>query len=170
MSIIAVEKKNNKITFIADTQMTYCDEPMRSEKIFETSNFIFGLATNNKPDLAFKSFLEMSKDFKLNSVTDVYNLIIAFNDYKLNDEHGMPESLKFGTDDQLLIADKDTRKVFYINPQSMTCYEIDTFGAIGSGANYAIGAYDAGASLEDSVKIACKRNIYCSEPLSTIEI
>lgn len=81
MSIIVVGKKNNKINFVADTQMTYCDEPMRSEKLFETANFVFGLATDNKPDLIFKSFLEKSSQIKLSSVTDVYNLIIDFDNF-----------------------------------------------------------------------------------------
>ena len=150
--------------------MTYCDEAMSAEKLFETASFVFGLATDNKPDLTFKSFLEKSSQLKLETVFDVHKLITDFNSYELKDDVELPASLKFGTDDQLLIADKNTHKVFYINPHSMTCYEIDTFGAIGSGSNYAIGAFDAGASLEEAVKIACKHNIYCSEPISSIEI
>lgn len=37
--------------------------------------------------------------------------------------------------------------------------------AIGSGGSYAVAAMDAGASAEQAVKIACKRDLYTSEPV-----
>lgn len=43
--------------------------------------------------------------------------------------------------------------------------------AIGSGGNYAMGALDAGASIEDAVRIACRRDPNSAEPidLHTVE-
>lgn len=44
------------------------------------------------------------------------------------------------------------------------------FNAIGTGRDYAIGAYSAGASTRETVEIACKHDIYSSLPLKEISI
>jgi len=47
---------------------------------------------------------------------------------------------------------------------------LDSYFAIGSGSHFAVGAMDAGASVEDAVRIACKRDPNSSEPLSVVRI
>lgn len=42
--------------------------------------------------------------------------------------------------------------------------------ALGTGGAFAVAAMDAGASVEDAVKIACKRDIYSSEPIEVFSI
>lgn len=44
------------------------------------------------------------------------------------------------------------------------------FYAQGSGSDLALGAMAAGASAEEAVKIACKYNIYSSEPVTIISL
>lgn len=46
----------------------------------------------------------------------------------------------------------------------------DEYFAIGSGGSFALGAMDAGASAEEAVKIACKRDLYTSEPVEVEKI
>lgn len=46
----------------------------------------------------------------------------------------------------------------------------DEYFAIGSGGAYAIGAMDAGASAEEAVRVACKRDLHTSEPIDVERI
>lgn len=44
------------------------------------------------------------------------------------------------------------------------------YAAVGSGADYALSALDAGATAKEAVIIACKRNIYCRLPVYAIRL
>jgi len=46
----------------------------------------------------------------------------------------------------------------------------DAYFAIGSGGAFAIGAMDVGASAEEAVRAACKRDLYTSEPIDVEQI
>lgn len=46
----------------------------------------------------------------------------------------------------------------------------DDYVAVGSGASFAIGALDAGASVEDALAIACKRDPSTSAPINIVRI
>ena len=46
----------------------------------------------------------------------------------------------------------------------------DAYFAIGSGGAFAIGAMDAGASAEEAVRAACRRDLYTSEPIDVEKI
>lgn len=53
------------------------------------------------------------------------------------------------------------------------CWPASTMGgyaAVGSGADYALSAMDAGANAKLAVEIACKRNIYCRLPVHTMRL
>lgn len=47
---------------------------------------------------------------------------------------------------------------------------IGGYAAVGSGADYALSAMDAGASARDAVIIACRRNVYCRPPVHVIKL
>lgn len=42
---------------------------------------------------------------------------------------------------------------------------IGGYAAVGSGADYALAAMDAGANARDAVEIACRRNVFCRPPV-----
>ena len=44
------------------------------------------------------------------------------------------------------------------------------YAAVGSGADYALAAMDAGASARDAVTIACRRNIDCRLPVHVVRL
>ena len=44
------------------------------------------------------------------------------------------------------------------------------YAAVGSGADYALSAMDAGANARDAVAIACRRNIYCRPPIHVLQL
>ena len=47
---------------------------------------------------------------------------------------------------------------------------VDAFYAIGSGASLAMGAMEMGASARQAVRVACKRDPYCSGPVVTMRL
>ena len=47
---------------------------------------------------------------------------------------------------------------------------IDEFIAIGSGRSAAYGALEMGASAEEAVRIACKYNVCCGEPITVLRL
>ncbi len=46
----------------------------------------------------------------------------------------------------------------------------EPYGAMGSGADFAIGAMDKGASAIDAVRIACRHNAFCGPPIKSMLI
>jgi len=46
--------------------------------------------------------------------------------------------------------------------------EIETFDAIGSGADYALAVLHLGHEVEDAVKVACDLNIFCGYPITRV--
>lgn len=44
------------------------------------------------------------------------------------------------------------------------------FAAVGSGAECALAAMDAGATAREAVQIACRRNLYCRGPVHVIKL
>lgn len=65
-----------------------------------------------------------------------------------------------GLDGTVILIDNE------LEPQHVT----DEYLAIGSGAAYAVGAMDAGATVEEAVKIACRRDCNTSEPVQVERI
>lgn len=47
---------------------------------------------------------------------------------------------------------------------------IGGYAAVGSGADYALSAMDAGATAREAVVIACRRNVYCRLPVHVIKL
>lgn len=84
----------------------------------------------------------------------------SYIDWFLNGEVGKPPSL--GTsdaDDAELIVVRPGRKVWFYDRNGR--YQIKSkFLAMGSGADFALGALEAGASARDAVKIAIRRDTY----------
>lgn len=44
------------------------------------------------------------------------------------------------------------------------------YAAVGSGADHALAAMDAGASAKEAVQIACRRNISCRSPVHVVKL
>lgn len=62
---------------------------------------------------------------------------------------------------------KDGTKIVLIDGELHPIEVLDDYVGIGSGASYAIGAMDAGASAEEAIKIACDRDGNSCLPVQT---
>lgn len=166
MSIIATQITPKKIKFVFDSQMNYADYRYSIEKAFKVRNIVFGKSGDIRTDPYFKHFIEeqtKNEDLILkdeNSLAELINKYLEF--YK-----DTPKA-QFIELDSMLIS--DSRKIFYINLISKNCFEIEDFEAIGSGREYAIGAYKAGSTIEEAVNISTKSNIYCGGDIIVIEV
>ena len=94
--------------------------------------------------------------------------------YRFDHKHRpeMPESVGEDKDDYdfstILIQTDGTVWLFdgELAPYRVT----DEYAGIGSGASYAIGAMDAGATVEQAVRIACNRDPMSSGPVDLVAI
>jgi ATP-dependent protease HslVU (ClpYQ) peptidase subunit len=166
MSIIAAQTTPKKIKFAFDSQMNYADYRYSIEKAFKVRNVIFGKSGDIRTDPYFKHFIEertKNEDLILKDEDSVVELI---NNY-LEFYKDTPKA-QFIKLDSMLIS--DARKTFYIDLINKNCFEIKDFEAIGSGREYAIGAYKAGATIEETVNIATRSNIYCGGDIIVIEV
>lgn len=70
----------------------------------------------------------------------------------------------------ILVVSPDLTQIACIDEELEWYYVHDEYVAIGSGSSYAIGALDAGASPEDAVKIACRRDANTGEPVTVLYV
>jgi len=68
------------------------------------------------------------------------------------------------------IVIRPTGEVTLIDDEMEPQPVFDKYLAVGTGGQLAVAAMDAGASAEGAVKIACKRDIYSSEPVEVFDI
>lgn len=70
----------------------------------------------------------------------------------------------------IIVVSPDMTKIVMFDDE-LEWYEcLDPYVAIGSGAQYAIGALDAGASPEEAVKISCGRDQNTGEPVHVLHL
>lgn len=69
-----------------------------------------------------------------------------------------------------LWVSEDGSRVVLVDDEMEPIELQDNYMGVGSGASYAIGAMDAGATAEQAVAIACKRDGNSSEPVTLVRI
>lgn len=164
MSVIAVQKTDTKIIFVSDSQMTYANQAyLKTQKIVKVSNIMVGVTGKAKVMPFIKGYLlKIGGELELNSECDVIQLIQS-----VEKDAGLSTAL-FTDDVEMLIS--DGINVWLAHPESLTVFTVESFEAIGSGANYVIGAYKACEDIEKAIEIACEHDLYSSLPLNYEEV
>ncbi|MFH1648719.1 MAG: hypothetical protein ABIA11_03290 [Patescibacteria group bacterium] len=158
MSIICVKKTKKDINFTWDTQTEHYDQAYHDkEKVKRFKNLVIGFvgSTGNRNRLYTFLSKKITGNTHFSKISDVVSLI---DDSKVN----------FSDSDNILIS--DSKKIFNIHPQSVDCFEVEEFEAIGSGADYAIGAYYTGATVKKCVEVACEIDVHCGKPVKQLRI
>ena len=133
MSIVAVEKKKNRITFAWDSQTTYYGSEAHQDKnkVKVFGNLIFGFVGIVSSRHYIHNFLNelanMGADIRFHNSFDVIRL---FDEYRSRYEH--LDHVSFQKEDNTIIS--DGKKVFVYHPSKSDCYEVKGFEALGSGA------------------------------------
>jgi len=142
----------NKHEMIADGQMTSCLDfktSMNTKKIYKIRFFgkqiVFGCAgAKSFP----KIFIEELK--KANNIQEALN--------------EAQDRIKYW---QVVIYHEGSISVSTSDDVERALQE---YVCLGTGANYAQGALDAGATPLEAVKIACRRNLYCGGKIQRVKL
>jgi ATP-dependent protease HslVU (ClpYQ) peptidase subunit len=167
-TIIAVQGKS-KVVFGADSQVTSGNGRVQRHnqmtKIAERGQYLIAGSGECAPcDIA--QHLWKPPALKGNDWNDIYHFMIAKvvpslkacfkeHEYKWDRED---EETKFN----FLIAVGG--QVFEIADDMSITLDSSGFYGVGSGSPYAIGALEAGATIENALKIAAKNDAYTSDP------
>lgn len=160
MTTIAFKKEEDEIIVAADSQVTMGSKKMRLKetKIFEKNGIVYGFAgslcvlnTFRNADLPRPTDEDGSlfiQEKLLPKIKKVYKKV----------QKGLFDKESKDDLDLMIILTFNSR-IFTIDWDSCIV-EYDNFYSIGSGSTYALGALSAGASAEDSIKIASQYDIY----------
>jgi ATP-dependent protease HslVU (ClpYQ) peptidase subunit len=177
MSVLGIEITKNKIKFAYDTQTTMGNRKHeeKEQKVFQVRNLTVAMSGDTMYRQYLKRYLEetLNEEYKLNEPVDVCNLMDGFFTKHKENKHLDQKEVKSST---MLIA--DASKAYYFSLENYGCLEVLDSEFIGSGWELAQGAYlafEKAQSFEEnrlleSIKIACQKDIYCSEPVKIIEI
>lgn len=114
-----------------DRQRTFGGTPIPVTKVFRQDRYVFGCSGNSDECVLLATWLA----------------------------HGMPVNDKPKCDDVGALLVRDS-KLYYITSPHLLLLEIDApFFAIGSGADYALGAMAMGADAATAVKVAAKLDV-----------
>ena len=165
MSVIAVRISKSKIEIAGDSQTTAgnnkyvkydtTDKHINAYgKIFQVNNMTFGCAGYVSDIGLLQIFAkthkpkEMERDF-------IIDWLIEFKEWANSKAKIGFNDLSFTA---FIISDKRVFKIY----SWVDAHEVKSFDSLGSGQWLAMGAMEAGASVEDAVKVANKYDLYCS--------
>jgi|HigsolmetaAR201D_1030396.scaffolds.fasta_scaffold40716_2 ATP-dependent protease HslVU (ClpYQ), peptidase subunit len=142
MTVIAVDDK----TVAADGLMCYGNERAArpANKLLKREGRIFGVAGTGIEEVLITWYLDGADPEKAPKVT---------GDHWWN----------------LLVIETDGRMLFFTSDAPYGQPAKAPF-AIGSGADYALGAMKAGASAKRAVEIACELNVYCGGEIVAFDL
>jgi ATP-dependent protease HslVU (ClpYQ) peptidase subunit len=164
MSVVACKIYDSTIKFGADSVITYYDATKAVGqtsfvKLTKIKDMIIGAVGDCEEASMFYVFLKTHNP-KSASVDDILELVVEFAAWKKErqGEHKIENWYVLGL----------PGKAFSIG--GFFVDEIKTHVAVGSGYSFALAAMEMGLNPFEAVKVACKYNIYCSEPIIEIEI
>lgn len=167
MSVVAVEISPSEITFVCDTKTKRYNQPyLDNGKVFQVGNIIVGFVGHTKIRPYLEKFIQEQSASEPIALSDEYAVCSLFD--KFREKHQDLGHVAFGDDDNILIS--DSKKVFNIYPKTGECFEVTHFEAIGSGADYTVGAYRAKDDIEKACKIACELDNDCGEPIRVVKV
>lgn len=165
MSIIAVKKDKQYVTFVSDTQVTQGWNKSNKDniKLTKVGQVIVGSAGKVKTAKLFILFLSEVQPGILETELDVIRLFRNFESWLVDNKVGKDIDL---ADNDFLINFKD--KVFKVEDGYLIS-EVENFDAIGSGYDKALMGLELGFDIQKVVRIVCKFDLYCSEPIKVIK-
>ncbi len=182
MTTIIASKKGKKICIGADSLISYGDEARKYEntnhsKLIQTSQGFFAFAGDAAIQSAFTLFLTKAKfkypkDIK-KSLFVLFSQFLKFLEAECGFD-GKNNDSDFKLTAGFLFANKNG--IWHVDAQRFVS-EVNTFFALGSGREYALGAaysnYDTLSVreiVEKSLLASCNFDLYSAEPLEIIEL
>ena len=163
MTVIAARKTPDAITFAADTLITTgylkaTSADIVHSKLFQHNDMAVGSSGDCFEAALMELFTRNHKPVDTNRLS-VIDFLVEFREWVRKKEGGYQPS------NQFLIA--FDAKLFYVCG-GLEVYEVQEFEAIGAGADFARAAMHLGHSARESVEVACKLSLLCSEPITDL--
>lgn len=162
-TIVGVETKNG-FTIAADSQTTEGERAWISKdtkKITEVGEYVIaGAGVSNLCDVALYGWQPPEYDG-----TDLYTFMVSVFIPALR---GLHTDVPKETDGASFLVGINS-KLFYIGEDYAVLRTNTGLYGIGSGANWAIGAISAGATIKEAMKIAVKLDINSSAPIQIVK-
>ena len=172
MSVIGVKKDKNKIIIVADSQESFGDslkknvDGIKLRRVSE--NTIIGGAGNGHIMSLFYAYVDKNP---LDNIIEAYELIeyfTQFNKWTKDIMNEVTEDLYIISSVQFLLIIKE--KVWEFNNFYIRELKDGEITSIGSGADQLLCCMELTDSLIEGIRIVCKYNVHCSEPLNIIEV
>lgn len=164
LSVVACKIYDDSIEFASDSAIIYYNElktvgQTNFVKLARIKDVVIGAVGACEEAAMFYVFLK-SHYPKSASVDDILDLLVGFSAWKKErqGEHKIENSYILGIDG----------KAFHTN--GFFVDRIETHMAIGSGCYFALAAMEINLTAFAAVQIACKYNVFCSEPIIKIEM
>ncbi|MEL6157705.1 MAG: hypothetical protein AAFQ40_17250 [Cyanobacteria bacterium J06623_5] len=165
MTVIAARKTSDAITFAADTLITSGYLKSTSADIIHSKLFQHNdMAVGSSGDCFESTLMELFTRNHKPTDTDrlsVIDFLVEFREWVRKKEAGYQPSNRF------LIA--FSNKLFFVCG-GLEVYEVQEFEAIGAGADFARAAMHLGHTARESVEVACKLSLLCSEPINDLRV
>jgi ATP-dependent protease HslVU (ClpYQ) peptidase subunit len=155
MSVVAVKVNKNGFEMCADSQATDGQLPIERSKLYEYDGLIIGTSGYTEDMSLMQLFIRTSKPVDPTEFS-ILDFMSSFYDWIYKKTHKWSEEYN-----HWLIGMNG--KVFCVTGWDVV--EINDMYAIGCGDEIALTAMHLGHSAYDAVKIACKLNVYCGEPI-----
>jgi len=165
-TIIGIEHPD-RVEMMADSQISYHNRSYSHddiEKICKRGDYLFGICGHFVAMQTIQNFWDPPKvPKKLKG--SLYSFVISQVIPSLKDLIG-DHSLSFNQEDQdsfcILLAVKG--QLFEIDQDFSVSRNNENRYAIGTGADFALGALDAGSSIKEAMTIAASLDIFTAEP------
>jgi ATP-dependent protease HslVU (ClpYQ) peptidase subunit len=158
MSVVVAQVTPEEVRIAADSQVTRgsVKESVPHSKIFQAGDAIIGSVGYAEEIGLFRVYLH-TNHLKEPSEDAMIDHLASFQSWASK----RIDNKQYTLNNSYLYAYKGV--VFYIN--GFYIRHIDTYTAIGSGGEVAMGALCVGASVRGAVEAACVHNAYCELPV-----
>ncbi len=165
MTVIAASKTANAIIFAADTQITERYSKTTSSdiihsKLFQQNGMIIGSTGDCYEGTLMELFSRNHQPVDTDRLS-IIDFLVEFREWIRKKE------ASYSPKNGFLIAFGG--KLFRVCG-GLDVYEVNEFDAIGSGQDFAKAALLLGHTPKEAVEVACKLSIFCSEPITEMNV
>lgn len=163
MSVVAAKVSKNKIEIASDAILVYDYTKHKSvnsfSKLFKENDIIIGSCGIAEESSLLQIFIKNRKptSFSVDGVTEFF---VEFSEWKSKKTDNYSSENQY-----LLVGDQ---KLFCI--EGLFVQEINSFIAIGIGADYALAALHLGKSPKEACEVACELCCFCCEPIKVMKV
>lgn len=173
MTTIIASKMGEGVVFAYDSQVTWGNSKLVSDaKVFQTGPIVFGVSGSCRDGDIIKHGLdipEFKRKHRQNPERWIVSKLVPAIQHALDKNRQLETRNSQSTTDSHIIVSIPGFLGVLATDLSLIGQDEECVG-VGSGSDYAVGAYHAGASLEQAVSIAAKLDVGTGGKINTLEV